>query len=96
MVPFKGGVVVRKIKKGVVLGGRLKNYTNNKQEFSQQITRSYREAKGVSDELKRKIDRGRCSEERKKESRGQRVVLLIVEGDLCLDSISFKLSGGRA
>lgn len=45
MVPFKGAVVVRKRKKGVVLGGRLKNNTNNKQEFSQQITRSYREAK---------------------------------------------------
>jgi hypothetical protein len=48
---------------------------------------------GVSDELKRKIDRDRCSEER--ESRGQREVLLFVGGDLCFhsDRFSFKLSG---
>jgi hypothetical protein len=39
--------VVRKRKKGVLLGGRLKSNTNNKQEFAQQITRSYREAKGA-------------------------------------------------
>lgn len=43
MVPFKGAVVVGKRKKGVLLGGKLKSNTNNKQEFLQQITRSDRE-----------------------------------------------------
>jgi hypothetical protein len=79
---------MKKRKKGVLhcWAGVIQTTKRNSLNKSRDLIERQRVQTGVSDELKGKIDRGRCSEERA-ESRCQQEVLLFVGGPLRLPGL---------